>query len=210
LNSATTEQRGSGFHQEEDINSSFGAGFSSNDARFIDAVATAVTKKLTNQQNPSVNQFTKYYERSEPTVVIESVPNTTPPLNFSVPLENTDLNDSFDERRLLQDIPKRSKKNASMLLKVFDERPNEITWDSSGNIYINEAVIPNANIFKLFPFLFRKKNPKNLPGMLDFVNKLQAMGLSHLISCNLKTNTPTLEHDRVKPSSSDKWWFLGE
>ena len=151
----------------------------------------------------------KYYERAQPSVVATEVPNTTPPTHFSNPLFENDLNDSFDENGLLKKVPKLFKKKASLLLKAFDERANEITWDASGNIYIDEQVLPNANIFQLFPYLFRKKCPKNLPGILDFVQKLNAMDLSHLINCNVeKLKVPS------KASSGDgetqiNWWYLG-
>ncbi len=36
----------------------------------------------------------------------------------------------LDERRLLTLVPKGHKKNARILLKEFDERGNELTWNS--------------------------------------------------------------------------------
>jgi hypothetical protein len=41
-----------------------------------------------------------------------------------------------DEKRLLTLVPKGHKKNARLLLKQFDERGSELTWNS-GNIEIN-------------------------------------------------------------------------
>lgn len=189
----------------------FGAGASGED-KIINSIAEAVSKKLLNTSTGSekINPFWKFYERSEPTLVSQQIPNTSPPVNFNVSLHENDLNDAFDETRLLQTIPKRAKKNASLLLKTFDQQPNEITWDSVGNLYINEQVIPEANIFNLFPYLFRKKFPKHLPGMADFLNKLNLMGLSHLFDCKIPKIESSPLPSESKTQSSSNWWYLGE
>ena len=134
-------------------------------------------------------------------------------MNFSVPLHETDLNDTFDEAALLKKVPKRFKDKAIQLLEKFDERPNELTWDASGNIYVNEQVIPNSNIFKFFPFLFKRSSPKNLPGFPDFKNQINAMGLSHLLYPFRKTETtPKMpkKETSTASSSTDNWWYIGE
>ena len=113
----------------------------------------------------------------------------------------------------MKKVPKPFKKKAATLLQIFDERPNEITWDSSGNIYLDEQSLPGSNIFDLFPYLFRKRSPKSLTGLSDFVEKLKSMGLGHLISNSLllkkgfsvgstKTNLETTEPPK-------NWWYLG-
>ena len=183
----------------------------------INELAVRVAKHLSNKQSgtgsatsfPPLIPNWKYYERAQPSVVTTDIPNTTPPSHFSNPLFQNDMNDAFDENALLKKVPKLFKKKASLLLKAFDERANEITWDASGNIYLDEQVLPNANIFQLFPYLFRKKSPKHLQGISDLIQKLNAMGLSHLINCNVeKFKVPS------KPSSGEgestmNWWYLG-
>jgi len=136
------------------------------------------------------------------------VPNTTPPVHFGVVLKETDLSDRFDEDALLRKIPKSHHKNAALLLKAFDERPNELTWDSTGNIYIDEKVIPEANIFELFPQLFKKKIGKRAHGMADFVAKINSMKLGSLI--RLKLNLPSPKQSISVENDSQNWWFLGE
>ena len=142
------------------------------------------------------------------------MPNTTPPVHFGVVLKETDLSDRFDEDALLRKIPKSHHKNAALLLKAFDERPNELTWDSSGNIYIDEKVIPNASIFDLFPLLFKKKASKKHNGLLDFLAKIKSMNLISLIQLQVPSKLPSLPStDLISPtpsSSSQNWWFLGE
>ena len=183
----------------------------------INELAVRVAKHLTNKQSgagsptsfPSLNPHWKYYERVQPTVVATDVPNTTPPSHFSNPLFQNDLNDSFDENALLKRVPKLFKKKALLLLKAFDERANEITWDAAGNVYIDEQVLPNANIFQLFPCLFRKRSPKNLAGISDLVQKLNSMGLAHLINCNVQKLKVASQETSGDGESQMNWWYLG-
>ena len=184
-------------------------------------MALRVVKHLSSKQSgagstttsfPPLNPNWKYYERAEPTVVVTGTPNTLPPVHFSNPLFENDLNDSFDENSLLKKVPRLFKKKASLLLKAFDERANEITWDASGNIYIDEQVLPNANIYLLFPYLFRKRCPKNLLGLPDLVEKLNAMGLSHLFNCKLekiKVASKASSGEGESAESTINWWYLG-
>ena len=212
-------QFGTGKEDSRDIEGSLSTGQLLQSTSFINQVAQKVAENLSQNQFgfgskfASINPNWKFYERAEPTVVADGRPNTAPPLNFSVPLHETDLNDTFDEAALLKKVPKRFKEKASQLLEKFDERPNELTWDASGNIYINEQVIPNANIFKFFPFLFKRSYPKSLPGFADFKNQIDAMGLAHLLHPLTKRgNTPNLPKNETSTASSstDNWWYIGE
>ena len=219
----STSQLGSGQEHPTNIEGELSTGQLLQNVSFINQVAQKVAENLTQNQLgfgskfASINPNWKFYERAEPTVVTDGRPNTVPPLNFSVPLHETDLNDTFDEASLLKKVPKRFKDKAIQLLKKFDERPNELTWDSSGNIYINEQVIPNSNIFKFFPFLFKKSYPKYLTGFSDFTNQIGTMGLSHLLHPVTKTKlssnpVPQLSKKETSTSIStiNNWWYIGE
>ena len=152
------------------------------------------------------------YEVSQPTTLSnEVIPKTFPPLNFDNKVQQNDLNDRFDETGLLKRIPKPFKKKASALLQIFDERPNEITWDSSGNIYLDEQSLPGANIFELFPYLYRKRSPKSLVGLTDVVNKLHSMGVAHLINRSMPSGKKVNEKSErsQKNELPDNWWYLG-
>jgi len=185
-------------------------------ANFVGRIADLVAKRIS-QPTVSFQPIDKnwrFYENAVPTVTSEVQPdNTVPPINFSNVIRQNDLNDSFDENALLKKVPKPYKKKAALLLKTFDERPNELTWDSAGNIYADEQSIPNANIFELFPYLFRKRAPKALLGLPDLVQKLKAMGLSHLINCTSVEKTKAVPKRPappiVQPSTTGDWWFLG-
>ena len=175
----------------------------------MDQITEAVIRKIDSR---NINPRWRNYERIEPTVVTVDASNTTPPPHFSTPIVETDMNDSFDEQALLKKVPKPFKKNATLLLKEFDQRPNELTWDSNGNIYIDEKSLPNASIFVLFPRLFSKRETKKIEGMADFVEKLTSMGLNHLI--RIDSSRSVKSETKVKSSNSlsedQNWWYLGE
>ena len=59
---------------------------------------------------------------------------TSPPVKFDSQIYRNNLNDTYDQRRLLKKVPKKFCVNAEHLLKAFEDRPNELTWDSSGTI----------------------------------------------------------------------------
>ena len=184
-----------------------------NNSEFINQIATALSKKL--GSNPGSRPITEnwtFYEKAQPTTSSGVVPaDTSPPINFDNKICENDLNDSFDENQLLKFVPKRFKEKAKILLHVFDERPNEITWDHAGVIYIDQNSIPNSNIFTIFPYLFRRKVSKDIYtlGFEDFLKKIVDMNLGHLLNCNIssihKTNSVKVESTETKTS---KWWKL--
>jgi hypothetical protein len=119
-------------------------------------------------------------------------------------------------------VPSNYRRQAQSLLKEFNRRGNELTWNSDGIIFIDEVSIPNSDIYVLFPNLFKKNHPKNLPGFQDFVQKLNDMGLDHLISQGASSpkkvakNQKSEVHKRLttssetpSSSSSVNWWYLG-
>lgn len=178
---------------------------------FLNQLATIVSKKLQPHrgegENVLINPFWSNYERAEPTVAIEKPENTLPPTHFSNPIFQTDLNTSFDEDALLKKVPKLFKNQALKLLKKFDEQPNDVTWDAAGHIYIDEKVLPNANINEILPALFRKSTPKKINGFVDFVNKIESMGLSSMIRHKQKITSNAQSNSLTMP---ENWWYLGE
>ena len=185
-----------------------------NPHHFVDRIANIVTEKVTkNLQFRAAHPHWQNYEISEPTITSEVVTNQNPPPPpFSAPIKQNDLADQFDAKRLLSLIPKRFKKQAEVLLKAFDERAEELTFDSNGTIYIDATSLPGSNIFLIFPTLFKQtKNRKTLQGFDEVIEKLTGMGLAHLI---VKPNVlPKVKAASEKPlssgnSSAKNWWFL--
>ena len=127
-------------------------------------------------------------------------------MHYGVKKIQNDDNDSFDEQRLLKCVPTKYKKQAAVLLQQFTDRGTELTWNSDGIIFVDQTSIPQSDIFILFPYLFKHKHPKTLLGFQDFVDKIDEMGLSHLIvkqTKSKKSKQPNLE-DSLPPN----WWFL--
>ena len=149
------------------------------DPEFVSKVATLVTSRLSKQRRlEEVNQI-KAQKNIPSSEVLEA--NTFPPIHFNTEVFQNDLNTQFDQKVLLQTVPEKFKSQAKSLLEVFDDRSNEFTWDRMGNIYVDQVSIPNANMFKIFPKLFQKSQPKRLSGLQDVKNKIKSMGLNYLI-----------------------------
>lgn len=119
----------------------------------------------------------------------------------------------FDEKKLLQRIGKEHRTRAQHLLHKLQERPNELSFDSSGTIYIDEESIPNSNIFKWLPLLFKKRTPKGINGFENFRLKLEQMGLGHLVQYPIDHKKASKIDDAIGGSFSSKnnsnWWYLG-
>lgn len=107
-------------------------------------------------------------------------------------------------------IPKGQKQAAKKLLFELNQRPNELTWNSDGVIFIDQVSVPGSNMFTLFPLLFKKQKPKNIHGLDDFEKKIDQMQLSYLHKKVLKKG-PKLENDpkTSQNSSSMPWWYIG-
>jgi hypothetical protein len=117
-----------------------------------------------------------------------------------------DENDCFDEEKLLKLIPQEYRPKAETLLNEFDSRGNELTWNPSGIIFIDQVPIPNSNIYHILPSVYKKRHPtKVIPGLEEFISKVSVMGYGNLI--NLK-----VRHSKVKTEpkvSYENWWYLG-
>ena len=187
------------------------AGLDSN--RIVEQIAEFVVKKL----NPAlVPEPYQNYNLGPPAQVSTENPNTRPPLAFAISHPKDDLNDKYDEVHLLKTIAPKFRRQAQILLKEFDKRPNQITWTGDGTLLIDQVSIPKSNIFVIFPLLFKaSKRAIQLPGFEDLVLKINEIGLDHLIKCKVaqpkfapkKSVTSSLTSDTSK--SKTKWWFLG-
>ena len=119
------------------------------------------------------------------------------------------LNFWTDEKRLINLTPQKYRKKAALLLKEFSRRGNELTWSTDGIIYVDEISIPSTDIYVLFPYLFKAKRPKNLLGFEDFVQKINCMGLYHLIYQKPKLYECSKSKNNPKPLENlANWWYL--
>ena len=122
---------------------------------------------------------------------------------------------NIDDKRLLSFVPQKYRKKAQALLQHFNARGNELTYDSSGIIYIDSVAIPNSDIFVYFPYLFKAKRRKDLNGFEDFVKKIVDMGLNDLIfqkeiNYQIEKSVKGLEEKDFKDSNHRdiNWWFI--
>lgn len=175
------------------------------------------------------------------TPVLKKVSDTSKPLiHYSSPLKKNDENDEFDEAALLHLVPCEYKQNASTLLEKLKDRGAELTWNSSGTVYLDQISIPNTNFFLIFPHLFQKTFPKKaINGLVEVRKKLLSMGLSkYFILDHFKEliptedSTPSLKalgsgaeevsdnnqkelaegfmDQTTLSEKSENWWFIGK
>jgi hypothetical protein len=105
-------------------------------------------------------------------------------------------------------VPHRFKKNASELIRIFDKKGEELTYNSNGTLFIDQVAIPNSNIFELFPLLFKRSAWPKTPGLFDFFQKLTEMGLSHLVVLkNFKKKNET--YSVPFSDTESNYWYLG-
>ncbi|MBM3938511.1 MAG: hypothetical protein FJ333_07655 [Sphingomonadales bacterium] len=198
-NSSSTEQTGSG------------ATHISPDIRHI---VDLVKQELTRSSVPFVPSPQKYLG-ANPTEASLGHPAPAEVKPFSVNKVKSDLNDKFDEKKLLQKVSKEHRQSAIQLLNAIESRPNEISFNSEGIIFVDEESIPSSNIFKFFPLLFKNRAPKRFTGFQDFVDKLQQMGLGHFIQYPIPKEVKKIDQIISKSlprtsTSEDHWWYLGE
>ena len=144
------------------------------------------------------------------------IETSKPPLILPVVSEKNDQNSSSLENLLLSKIPPSFCTKAKLLLQAFDENPQQLTWNDQGEVFINSESVPNADIFKLFPAVFKTpvlKN-KNLPGFIEFVREIGGLGLAHLIHPKLlrgfkRKQKIQNQKELFEEIKNDKWFYLG-
>lgn len=174
--------------------------------RLVSRITNLVATKLEEKYHTTATPFWKAFETSQPATTSEVVSEATaPPNQYGNEIVQNDMNDRFDCKLLLQLVPKPSKQKASELLNVFESRPNDITFDTKGVLYINSEAIPNSNMSSIFPALFKKRT-KDINGLSEIITKLEQMDMVHLINKhNLKLK---LKVDKPRLSQNANWWLL--
>lgn len=176
-------------------------------------MATLVSNQLNESSHQSdirqeiASQIPKPIELPECVVVPEK---TVPPINYDNQVFQNNLNDGFDQKYLLKRIPKRNQPQAENLLKTLSERANELTWDSSGIIYVDGRSVPNSDIFRIFPSLFKKQHPKRIKGFEEFIEKLSLMGLSHFLPIKQSQIISKSKSGVTEGEVNSQWWYIGE
>ena len=106
------------------------------------------------------------------------------------------------------------------MLDEFDKRANELTWNPSGTIFIDQVAIPGSNLFTLFPLLFKLRRSEKLIGLTDLIQKIDDMGLSsYIVNTNIGKRKSLLDKNESKKlfkknvdnqeSSEFNWYYIG-
>jgi hypothetical protein len=206
-------------HEKEDIQSGSGGVSRKFLVDLTELVAKQLEKKFkfpenVQQGNGSNDLITEIPE--------EISPGTEEPLDSdSLPVSSTVhksvLHDSFDDEKLLKDVPKPFQHKAQKLLEQLKKHPGEITWQSNGTIFLNQSSLFDSNIFILFPKLFKKvPHPENIPHLLELATTIASLGFGSLIHRSLisgltRRNVISNEAElRERIKRSKIWYFLGE
>ena len=133
--------------------------------------------------------------------------------------DDNDLSsDDIDENRLVNSVRIRNRDKARELLSKLKEHSDYISFESNGDIVINGEQLPNGNIYKLFPLLFRPiKNHRDNASLAALLDAIASLGLGHLILRNytvgitpkgknyLQGRGELLQHLKNK----QPWFYLG-
>lgn len=175
--------------------------------RLSDIIASKLEQRYKLQP---ITPYWKSFDVSEPTISSEVIPEQTkPPIGFGVEIVPTEMSDKFDAKRLLLLVPKPQRQKAISLLDIFENQPNDISFDTAGNVYINSESIPNSNVSHIFPALFKKgTNEANVPGLKDVVAKLTQMNVIHLTNRNPSHSLKVKGPQQAKQIQKTNWWYL--
>jgi len=130
-------------------------------------------------------------------------------------LKKPNEHNQFDDNFLIQKVSPKNRPKALKVLEAINARGNNITWNSSGNVIIDNQGIPNSNISQLLNEVFKGNPNKKMPGILEFVNELAALGEGHLLHKNLLRGTQRREEIEKQNEhyqyikSRDNWFYIG-
>lgn len=197
-----------------------------------DLIVSTIGKCL---QEALVQQFQQYFIPQfggtaglNPTAPISDLNDLAQPLPPTEPQNNaqrvsggenyvkSDQNDEADELLLLKKIPKRFQIRARKLLEAFDKHPTIISWNSEGVLFLDGNSIPQSNMYKLLPEVFKLHPDYSLPGFKEFVKKLASLGLGLLINRSILRGLTRREkienesdiYDYITKNTKN-WYYIG-
>lgn len=182
-----------------------------------------------------VKQFKDYFSPQVggtggilPTQPVTNLTDLAQPLAPPEPLDNaqrmsgyeslvkSDLNSEINEELLLTKIPKKFHERAKKLLEAIDVFSTIITWNKNGVLFLDGQSIPQSNIFKLMPEVFKFHPDHALPGFPEFVSKIASLGLGALINRTILrglNRTKKIENQKdlydYVTSNKANWYYIG-
>ena len=105
--------------------------------KIVEIVADKLKSEVTTQLNKLIVPYTTYWRSQDldaPTQSVIIPSSSQQPLPFNNTIAKSDENDSFDEKKLLKEIPVKFKKNAKELLKSWEDLPNSFISSAEKNL----------------------------------------------------------------------------
>lgn len=137
-----------------------------------------------------------------------------PPLSFGVTQRKSVLHDDIDDANLILSVPEKYQEKASKLLKLLNKDSLTFSYNSKGEVYIDQTSVPNSDMFIIFPELFERKQ-KSVPGLSEVATKIAFLGLGHLINCGITKGLKRQKSFKENPSVSSQirnlkhWYYIG-
>jgi hypothetical protein len=130
--------------------------------------------------------------------------------------QKSDQNSVQETDLLLQKVPLKFRTKAAKLLEAIDHNATVITWNDNGVLFLDNDSIPHSNMFVLLPELYKKRPKRDLPGFIELVQKLAALGLGDLIDKSIlrgmlrakpiENHKELYDYIHQKPN---KWYYIG-
>lgn len=209
-------------------NTQTGSGSNAINEELVKQITNLVTQQIISQfqltpstsNTPVVNSQEGTGAQDLITEFPEEIPPKDPfsPENEPVPsvVHKSQMNDEFDNERLVNSVPNEFKTRARNLLTSLLKYSSDITFKADGTIFIDQTSLPSSNIFEIFPFLFKPlKLPDSKPYLLQLATKISTLGLGHLINkrltrgLNRKGVIPDQDKLHMQIKTSKHWWYLG-
>jgi len=145
--------------------------------------------------------------------------NDGPPIVATDVVQKDDGNSTAAEDNLLKTVPQRFREKTKELINICNKSPQQLTWNSDGQIFINQQSVPLANIFTLLPAIFKPTSVnRKLPGFDELVTQIATMGFAHLMNPCLTRGlrrklTQKIENENELYADilelDKKWYYLG-
>lgn len=129
---------------------------------------------------------------------------------------NSKPNNDIDENILIKKVPQRFHPRAKQLLAKLLSDPNEVSFDPSGTLIIDNESIPNSNLFVIFPKLYVGSVRQKIPGFQELLNKIAELDLAPLINKKITKGFSTSKVISNRPEllkkikENKQWWLIGE
>lgn len=117
--------------------------------------------------------------RSEENSDLDKISNPLP-INYKRESEPATL--EAKDKKLLDLVTPHLQEKAKKLLTRLNNHKNIIQFTPTGNILIDGTILEGANIFNLFPLLFKPAHFQSHPHLQTLVNEIATLGYGNLIS----------------------------